>query len=295
LEQVLLKQKPDLVLVVGDVNSTLAAAITAAKMHIPVAHVEAGLRSYDKAMPEEINRTLTDAVSDYLFTPSPDADENLKKEGVPNQKIFLVGNVMADSLLANQAKAKKSLILARLGLRKQEYAVVTLHRPSNVDNEYKLAKIIDILKVTSQKMPLVFSVHPRTKLNIDRLGLANAQEDRYIRFIAPPGYLDFLKLMMNARFVMTDSGGIQEETTLLGIPCLTLRKNTERPITITEGTNILIHNGDEESITSEVYKILNGRSKRGNIPHLWDGKAAERIVEIISSKGGLYENSNAVR
>ena len=286
LEKLLMKKKPDLVLVVGDVNSTLAGALTAAKMHIPVAHVEAGLRSYDRDMPEEINRLLTDAISDYLFTHSSDANENLRKEGIPGQKIFLVGNVMVDSLLANQAKAKKSRIVSRLGLSKQKYALITLHRPSNVDDKYSLARIVSTLKEISKSISIVFPVHPRTKNKLEAFGLTNLIEDKYIYLIKPPGYLDFLKLMMNTRFVITDSGGIQEETTLLGIPCLTLRKTTERPITVTEGTNTLVWN-DTEKIVREASKILDGKGKRGTVPHLWDGKAAERIMTILASDFGL--------
>jgi UDP-N-acetylglucosamine 2-epimerase (non-hydrolysing) len=284
LEKPLISKKTDLVMVVGDVNSTLAAALTAAKLRIPVAHVEAGLRSFDRDMPEEINRVLTDAISDYLFTHSPDADENLRKEGVPSQKIFLVGNVMADSLLANKARAKRSRVLSRLGLNKHPYTLITLHRPSNVDDRHSLVRIMDTLREISKTIPIVFPVHPRTRSNIERFGLANLIEDKNFYYTEPPGYLDFLKLMMDARFVMTDSGGIQEETTLLGIPCLTLRETTERPITVTEGTNTLVWN-DAGKIVREASKILDGKGKRGTVPHLWDGKAAERIVNILAKLG----------
>jgi UDP-N-acetylglucosamine 2-epimerase (non-hydrolysing) len=284
-EKVLFQEKPDLVIVVGDVNSTLAAALAAVKLHIPVAHVEAGLRSYDMAMPEEINRRLTDAISDYLFTPSPDADENLKKEGIPQERIFCAGNVMIDSLLHNKTKAKQSLILPRLNLSSQGYALITLHRPTNVDKEESLFRIIQALKEISQRIPIVFPAHPRTQKNIAKFGLSQFFENRQILLIEPLGYLDFLKLGMNARFVMTDSGGLQEETTVLGIPCLTLRNNTERPITIIQGTNTLVWN-ETSKIAEEAFKILDGEGKSGSCPELWDGKAAERIMEILISRNG---------
>lgn len=281
LERVLIKEKPDLVTVVGDVNSTLAGAIATVKLHIPVAHVEAGLRSYDRNMPEEINRLLTDAISDYLFTPSPDADETLRKEGIPDKKIFLVGNVMIDSLLYNKQKAEQSQVLSQLGLGQGGYALLTLHRPSNVDEKESLVKIIIALKEISQRIPIIFPAHPRTRKNIEKFGLQNLFEDKHIYFIEPLGYLHFLKLMMNARLVMTDSGGIQEETTVLNIPCLTLRNITEWPITIIGGTNTLVGNATEE-IINEAFKILDGKGKRGGIPKLWDGKASDRIVNILT-------------
>jgi UDP-N-acetylglucosamine 2-epimerase (non-hydrolysing) len=292
LEKLLLSRRPDIVLVVGDVNSTLGAALAAVKLNIPVAHVEAGLRSYDRKMPEEINRMLTDAISEYLFTPSPDADENLKKEGIPEEKIFLVGNVMVDSLLANKEKAVMSDIRSRLKLDNIDYALLTLHRAENVDDENNLTNLGHILREISQTLPIVFPAHPRTKNNIKRFrleglfGQLNATEkksspDTRLRIINPLGYLDFLNLMMNCKFVLTDSGGIQEETTVLGIPCLTLRGNTERPITITQGTNFLV-GGDIEKTTAAASEILNGRWKQGTCPKLWDGKTAERIVGILT-------------
>ncbi len=279
-EKVLFQEKPELLIVGGDVNSTLAAALVAVKLHIPVAHVEAGLRSYDRAMPEEINRLLTDTISDYLFTPSPDADENLSKEGIPQENIFLVGDVMVDSLLYNKAKAEQSQILSQLNLAKKGYALLTLHRPSNVDEKESLIKIIKALEEVSQRIPIVFPAHPRTRRNIEGFGFRGFFEDKHIYLIKPLGYLDFLKLEMNAKFVMTDSGGIQEETTVLGIPCLTLRNTTERPITIIQGTNTLVWNNTEK-IIEEAFKILNGKGKKGNCPELWDGRAAKRIVEIL--------------
>lgn len=276
-EKTLLRESPDLVIVVGDVNSTLAAALAAVKLHIPVAHVEAGLRSFDRAMPEEINRLLTDAVSDYLFTPSPDADENLKKEGVPTEKIFMVGDVMIDSLIANQAKAAKSEILSRLGLNNEKYALLTLHRPSNVDQRESLVNITNALKEISVMVRIVFSLHPRTRKNLTEFGLTDLLNNPRILCTEPLGYLDFLKLEMSATLVLTDSGSLQQETTYLQIPCLTLRENTERPITITQGTNILVGN-DPERIITETRHILKGRGKKGACPELWDGNAAEKIL-----------------
>lgn len=282
VEKVLLKQKPDLVIVVGDVNSTLAAALATVKLHIPLAHVEAGLRSYDKSMPEEINRLLTDAISDYLFTHSPDADENLRREGIPLKNIFLVGNVMVDSLLYNKAAAEGSQILSRLSLTEKGYALLTLHRPSNVDEKESLFKIVKALGEISKRIPIVFPAHPRTQKSIKDFNLLNLLPIANQQFILtePLGYLDFLKLEMNSKFVMTDSGGIQEETTALNIPCLTLRSTTERPITITQGTNTLVWNNTER-ITEEAFKILDGKGKQGTCPELWDGQAAERIIEIL--------------
>lgn len=281
-EKVLFAEKPDLVIVVGDVNSTLAAALAAVKLCIPVAHVEAGLRSYDRTMPEEINRLLTDAISDYLFTPSPDADENLKKEGIPQQKIFLVGDVMVDSLLYNKATACDSQILSRLNLAEKSYALLTLHRPSNVDEKESLLKIIKALNEIAQKIPIVFPAHPRTQKRLKEFDLLNHLPiaNYQLLITQPLGYLDFLNLEMNAKFVLTDSGGIQEETTVLNIPCLTLRNTTERPITLTQGTNVLVEN-DTRRIIEEAFSILDGRSKKGSCPQLWDGKTAERIVRIL--------------
>ena len=283
-EKALFREKSDLVVVVGDANSTLAAALATAKLGIPVAHVEAGLRSFDRTMPEEINRLLTDAVSDYLFTHSPDADENLRKEGVMEEKIHLVGNVMADSLLDNKEKAEASKILPQLGLTQGNYALLTLHRPSNVDKRGSLLRIGKALRQISQRIPVVFPVHPRTRKHIAEFKLGEFYEDKQILSIEPLGYLDFLKLMANSKFTMTDSGGIQEETTVLGIPCLTLRNTTERPITITQGTNTLI-SSDTAKIVEEVFKILDGKGKKGNRPELWDGKAAARIISILAQGG----------
>jgi len=299
-EKVLLKEKPDLVVVVGDVNSTLAAALAAVKLDISVAHVEAGLRSYDRTMPEEINRLLTDQISDYLFTPSRDADENLKREGIPQEKIFFVGNVMVDSLLFDKARADQSQIFAQLKLAEKGYALLTLHRPSNVDEKRSLTNIMSAITKISEWIPVVFPAHPRTQkrlreFNLDphatviaspdelnELNKPNKLNDQLL-IIPPLSYLDFLKLEMYAKFVMTDSGGIQEETTVLNVPCLTLRDTTERPITIKEGTNTMVGK-DFDKIKSEVTNILNGKGKTGRVPKRWDGKAAERIVEILASR-----------
>ncbi len=282
-EKVLLKEEPDLVIVVGDVNSTLAAALAAVKLHIPVAHVEAGLRSDDRSMPEEINRLLTDAISDYLFTPSPDADKNLRKEGIPHEKIFCVGDVMIDSLLFHKEIASQRQVLSRLGLEKGGYALLTLHRPSNVDDKQSLLRIITAVTQIAQRIPVVFAVHPRTQKRMKEFNLLNKLPvaNHQLLLIDPLGYPDFINLEMNCRFVMTDSGGIQEETTVLAIPCLTLRSSTERPITISQGTNTLVRN-DTSEIVGEAFKILDGKGKRGKCPELWDGKAAERIVDILA-------------
>lgn len=281
LEKVLLEEEPDLVTVVGDVNSTLAGALAAVKLHIPVAHIEAGLRSFDRAMPEEINRILTDAISDYLFTTSTYANENLLNEGMPEDKVFLVGDVMIDSLFYHRAKAQQSLILSKLGLMEKDYALLTLHRPSNVDVKESLLKILQAVREISQQIPVVFPAHPRTRKNIADFALTEYLDKQHILFIEPVGYLDFLKLMVSARFIMTDSGGIQEETTALNIPCLTLRDTTERPETISQGTNTLVWN-DTKRIVDEALNILNGEGKSGSCPELWDGGAAERIVEILA-------------
>lgn len=280
-EKVLQSHKPDLVLVVGDVNSTAACSITAAKMNIPVAHVEAGLRSFDRTMPEEINRIITDSVSDILFTTCKDANRNLRKEGIPGEKIFFVGNVMIDALLRNIRKAKDSKIMKKMGLKKKDFALVTLHRPVNVDGEKNLRNTMSAFFELSKKIKIVFPVHPRAMKRLEEFGLLdNVRKNESLILAEPLGYLDFLSLMLNSRLVLTDSGGIQEETTFLGIPCLTLRKNTERPITISQGTNILV--GTRTSrIIQEANGIIDGRGKKGKKIPLWDGKAAKRIVEVL--------------
>lgn len=304
-EKVLLAQKPDVVVVVGDVNSTLACTLAAIKLHIPVAHVEAGLRSFDRTMPEEINRIVTDVLSTYLFTPTPDANDNLRKEGITEDRIFLVGDVMIDTLIFNREKAMKSNILQELGLiapiqrdisakknpQPIDYAVLTLHRPSNVDNREALLNILEALKVISQEIPVFFPIHPRTEKQVKQFeleGYLNSSQSKSpfagVHRLVPLGYLDFLCLMMNCKFVMTDSGGIQEETTFLNIPCLTLRDTTERPVTVSEGTNTVV-GSEKTKIISESLKILDGQGKKGKIPRFWDGKASERIAKILSTGG----------
>lgn len=280
-------RKPDLLIVVGDVNSTLAAALAAKKIGIPVAHVEAGLRSFDETMPEETNRKLTDHISDLLFTTEESGNENLKKEGMDPSKIHFVGNVMIDSLSQNLSKAEQSLILEKLGLRGKKYIVATIHRPDNVDDKENFSKIIKTFKKVQEKAPIVFPIHLRTRKQIGELGLSEEfRELSNVIATEPLGYLDFLKLVKNAALVITDSGGIQEETTYLGVPCVTLRKSTERPITTEIGTNTLLAELDVDNIPKEVIKILSGGAKNGQIPELWDGKAAERIVSIIAQKYG---------
>jgi UDP-N-acetylglucosamine 2-epimerase (non-hydrolysing) len=277
-EPVILKHSPDWVVVVGDVNSTLACALVCAKLGVPVAHVEAGLRSGDRSMPEEINRLLTDQIADLLFTPSPDAGDNLLREGTDPAKIHFVGNIMIDSLVKMLPKARLRRAAERLGLRRGAYTLVTLHRPSNVDVPETLAEIVSALGELVRSRPVLFPVHPRTQARIAELGLQSGN----VRMIEPLGYLDFLCLMDSAGLVLTDSGGIQEETTYLGIPCLTLRKTTERPVTVEQGTNRLVAS-EREAILRAVEEA--GQSEVGCVsrPALWDGRAAERIVEVMDS------------
>jgi UDP-N-acetylglucosamine 2-epimerase (non-hydrolysing) len=277
-DELLNERASRLVVVVGDVNSTLACSLVAVKRGVPVAHVEAGLRSRDRSMPEEINRLVTDAVSDLLFATSPDAIENLKSEGVPESKIHLVGNPMIDTLKRHVERARARGAERSLGLARGSYALVTLHRPSNVDAPEGLAAILRALKRLASRLPVVFPVHPRTRERMGRLGFAPGSG---LHLLDPLGYLDFLGLMDSARFVLTDSGGIQEETTALGVPCLTLRANTERPITITEGTNRLLGT-DAGGILPAAEEILGGPPIPPRCPALWDGKAGERIAGVIS-------------
>lgn len=280
-EPVLREEKPDVVVVVGDVNSTLACALVAVKMGIAVAHVEAGLRSFDRAMPEEINRILTDAMSDLLLIPSPDARENLLREGLPEERIWFVGNVMIDALRQHQKKALERPILDHLSLQARDYAVLTLHRPSNVDRPEALAALIEVVEAVQARITLVFPIHPRTRAALAQHGLMERLESMPGLRITPPlGYLDFLALMSQARLVLTDSGGIQEETTVLGVTCLTLRDNTERPITVTEGTNRLVGQNPERILAAVDETLADGMGPR-SIPEFWDGKAAERIVTAL--------------
>jgi UDP-N-acetylglucosamine 2-epimerase (non-hydrolysing) len=283
LETLFNQERPDLVSVVGDVNSTMAAALVAAKMGIRIAHVEAGLRSGDRSMPEEINRLVTDRLADLLLTPSPDADENLRKEGVEAARIFCVGNVMIDSLLASLARAEKLGASGELGLIPKKYAVCTLHRPSNVDDASTLKGILGALSRISTQLPVVFPVHPRTRRAIADWGLeSDLRQYPQLRLLDPMGYLPFLALTSQAALILTDSGGLQEESTALNVPCLTLRQNTERPITVAEGTNVLVGT-DPRRIESEALKVLQGQGKRGKVPALWDGKAGQRIAEVYES------------
>lgn len=279
-EPVVLEYAPDAVLVVGDVNSTVACALVASKLGVKTIHVEAGLRSFDRTMPEEINRVLTDAISDILFVTEPSGLINLKSEGINGAKVHFVGNVMIDTLEFYREKASGSHILDDLNLRAGEYAVVTLHRPGNVEYRKALRKILDALAEIQKEIKLVFPAHPRTLKNLISSGLMQRPEDLpNMLIIEPLGYLDFLKLMSEAKLVITDSGGIQEETTILGIPCLTVRENTERPVTISEGTNRLV--GTETQRIIEGYKQSLNTTKETVRPRLWDGKAAERIVQVI--------------
>lgn len=281
-EKICKEIKPDLVLVVGDVNSTAACSMVASKLWIPIVHVEAGLRSFDRKMPEEINRLVTDVLADYLFTTEKSGTNNLLKEGIDPAKIYFVGNVMIDSLIHFLDKAKKSDILQRENLQPHEYALVTLHRPSNVDNPDNFLKIFKAFEKIQEDIPIIFPIHPRTEKNIKALGLEErVAKLKNLKRIPPAGYLDFLQLQRNCKFVMTDSGGIQEETTFLGIPCLTLRENTERPVTAEMGTSEIVGT-DTEKIISCAHKILNGDWKQGQVPPLWDGKAADRIVSVLS-------------
>ncbi len=290
-EKVLLDHSPDWVVVFGDVNSTIACALDAVKMGIKVAHVEAGLRSRDHSMPEEINRILTDSISDILFTPSPDANKNLLGEGVPPAKIEFVGNIMIDTLRQYESVAAQSNILKKISVLPKGYGLVTLHRPSNVDNPAQLSEILDALDAVQKKLPLVFPMHPRSRKMIAEHNLEQRVNGmRNLKIEEPIGYLDFLKLQKNALLVLTDSGGIQEETTALGVPCLTIRENTERPITVEEGTNVLV-GLDKTRIVDECERILRGESKTGRIPALWDGHTAERIVEVFSRGTNLADSN----
>jgi UDP-N-acetylglucosamine 2-epimerase (non-hydrolysing) len=283
-EKVCVKERPDLVVVVGDVNSTMACAITAKKLGIKVAHVEAGLRSGDMSMPEEINRLCTDVLCDYLFTTDHFANENLKREGIPDEKIFFVGNVMIDTLMKHKKAAARLNFADRIGLEPEKYATLTLHRPSNVDDKDTLQGILEALSQIAKELPIVFPIHPRTKKMADLFGLShyfsNGSKVKGIWTTDPLGYLEFLHLNMRAKMVLTDSGGLQEETTVLCIPCITMRENTERPITCEIGTNVIVGN-NPDNILAAAEKILNGSNISGKVPEKWDGKAAERIVECL--------------
>jgi UDP-N-acetylglucosamine 2-epimerase (non-hydrolysing) len=283
LETELNERRPDLVLVAGDVNSTMAAALVASKLGIPVAHVEAGLRSFDRDMPEEINRLVTDVLSDYLFASEPSGVTNLLAEGIPKEKIFLVGNVMIDTLIKFRDKAAQTGVLERLGLKRRGYAVATLHRPSNVDGMEHLASLVSMLTELARHLPVVFPVHPRTKERMEGAGLAECG----LILTEPLGYLEFLRLTSEARLVLTDSGGIQEETTILQVACLTMRENTERPITIEQGTNRLAGT-DPKKILQAALETLDAPPRLLAPPELWDGKASARILDVLErSLGGV--------
>lgn len=281
VEPVLLEYRPHLVLVVGDVNSTIAVSLTAAKLGIQIVHVEAGLRSFDRTMPEEINRVLTDALSDYLFVTEEEAIQNLLREGRPRARIFFTGNVMIDALRQFLSLAEKSGIGKELGLLNgtgwRPFATLTLHRPSNVDSVETIARILQAIEALAEEIPVIFPIHPRTQ---QRLATAKVGQHPRLQIIPPLSYFDFLCLMSHSTLVLTDSGGIQEETTALGVPCLTVRENTERPVTISEGTNLLVGT-DPEVIVRAAREAISGKGKKGRIPALWDGHAAERIVETL--------------
>jgi len=283
-EKVCLEHKPDLVIVVGDVNSTMACTITAKKLGIKVAHVEAGLRSRDMTMPEEINRLCTDVLCDYLFTTDHFADENLRAEGLPAEKIHFVGNVMIDTLVKHREMAAALDLCSKMGLQPGGYATMTLHRPGNVDDPKILAGLLEALATIAKELPIIFPIHPRTKKMAVQFGLGHhlnsGDKIEGIWCTEPLGYLEFLHLNMNARLVLTDSGGLQEETTVLGVPCITIRPNTERPITCTEGTNVLVGN-DPQKVLDAANSILYGPALNGRVPEKWDGRAAERIVETL--------------
>ena len=288
-EPVLDEHKPSCILVVGDVNSTLACTLVGVKKGIPVVHVEAGLRSYDRAMPEEINRVLTDQVADILYTTERSAADNLAREGIEGDRVRFVGNVMIDSLLSNRDVARQPAdTLKAAGIdpsilnTDRGYGVVTMHRPSNVDHPEILQSLLGVLREISASQPLVFALHPRTKGNIERFGLESLIDRERMIILPPQGYLEMLGLMASARIVLTDSGGLQEETTALGIPCLTMRENTERPITVEQGTNTMVGR-DVEAIRHHAAEILAGRSKSGRTPELWDGHAAERIAADLAT------------
>ncbi len=279
-ERILQRESPQWVIVVGDVNSTLACSIAAKKLGLLVAHVEAGLRSFDMTMPEEINRKLTDTISDILFTPSRDGNENLLKEGVNPRKINLVGNIMIDSLITILKKidgAQEDRLFQRFGLERENYVLITLHRPSNVDDPFNLSKILSLLDTLSHRIPVLFPIHPRTQKIMNSLGNSFSFREGF-KMVEPVRYREFIALEKNAKFIITDSGGIQEETTYLKVPCLTLRPNTERPVTLVEGTNELT---SIETIDDQIKLILDGKWKMGGIPELWDGRTAGRIVDVL--------------
>jgi UDP-N-acetylglucosamine 2-epimerase (non-hydrolysing) len=288
-ERIVKEVNPQIVIVVGDVNSTLAGAITAVKEGITTVHIEAGLRSFDREMPEEINRIVTDSISDYCFVTEKSAIKNLSREGLPSERIFFTGNTMIDSQQYALPKAAQSDILDKLDLVPRRYILCTLHRPSNVDNEKQLTKLIDIFRDIASIRKIVFPMHPRTRKNIEKFGLQEQVDAIGNLLITEPyGYVDFLAMMKDSDFVITDSGGIQEETTALGVPCITLRNSTERPVTCDIGTNILVP-PDMGNIKEEIMNMISLPRKQGQLPEFWDGKAAERIAEILYN---MFDNNS---
>jgi UDP-N-acetylglucosamine 2-epimerase (non-hydrolysing) len=284
LEKLFIKEAPNLIMVVGDVNSTLAGALAASKLHIPVAHIESGLRSKDLNMPEEVNRILTDHISDFLFCTEPSAIKNLIGEGIPKNKMFYVGNVMIDTLAKSKRKIQKSDILKKIGLEKNNYCLLTLHRQENVDNKEVFENILEAIGKIQKNIKVVYPIHPRSEASIDKFKLRKTvNEFRNLVITKPVGYLDMLSLTKNSKMVLTDSGGLQEETTYLGVPCLTIRKSTERPITVEVGTNKMV-GIDKNVIVREANQILKNNIKNRKVPKYWDGKAAERIIKIINNK-----------
>lgn len=283
-EKVILKERPNLVIVVGDINSTLACSFVASKLNVKIAHVEAGLRSFDNTMPEEINRKVTDSLSEYLFVTEKSGLRNLKKEGIKIDRIYFVGNIMIDTLLSNMKLINKSDIVRRLNLSRRKYCIITLHRPSNVDSKKSLLEIYDILEAISRQIRIVYPIHPRAKKMLKKHKFLNKFKDLDdLAIIEPLGYIDFIKLVKDAKFVLTDSGGIQEEATVLRVPCLTMRENTERPITIEKGTNCLVGR-DKAKILHCARSILKDKTKRTYIPKFWDGKTSKRIVKVLLDK-----------
>jgi UDP-N-acetylglucosamine 2-epimerase (non-hydrolysing) len=287
IEPLMKSERPDLVIVFGDVNSTIAAALCAAKLGIQVAHVEAGLRSFDRTMPEELNRILTDNLSDFLFTTEQGARKNLIREGIAEEKMHFVGNVMVDTLLKHRTRAGALNVSQKLGMQPGSYGLLTIHRPSNVDDERTLSEILEAIDEVSKQLTILFPCHPRTRQRLNNgtfahlLNVENPGRDRARLVVLDPlGYLEFLSLMADARLVMTDSGGIQEETTVLGVPCLTLRHNTERPVTVEQGTNVLVGNSRDQ-IVAAAEKALSGTGQHARVPDLWDGRASERIAKIL--------------
>jgi len=283
-EPVCERENPDWVVVVGDVNSTVACTLVAAKLGIKVAHVEAGLRSFDRAMPEEINRIVTDSLADLLLTPSADGDENLRREGVPDHKIKCVGNIMIDALVANLPKSRESTVMARVGVRPGDFAYVTLHRPSNVDYQSSLTGIMAELDRLAGRVPVVFPMHPRTRKMCAHFGIL-LDANPGLKVVDPVGYHDSLCLTENARLILTDSGGLQEESTYFRTPCLTLRPNTERPVTVTIGSNRLTAVG---RLPADIDAVLNGAERNGQVPPMWDGQTADRILECLSGKDARH-------